>query len=164
MPFDGTDFELRTTLDTGLFPIWSKHGCRRWVETRLRREGRGKGTGALLRAPSPSDRDAAIVLLLQEARALIEDPKNWTQGTYRSFRGRYCAVGALRAVARRLSGPVPAWSAHELLINIARSRGFASVEAMNDRSSHAAVLALFDETIALAQSAVLARRKAVATA
>jgi hypothetical protein len=60
------------------------------------------------------------------------------------------------------AAPSPAWSGHELLINIASSRGFASVEAMNDRSSHAAVLAAFDEAIALAQSAALARREAVA--
>jgi hypothetical protein len=93
--------------------------------------------------------------LLLDAKSLIEDPKNWTRGTYRSFTGRHRAIGALRAVAGRLRSPSPAWSAHELLIKIARSRGFASVEAMNDKSSHAAVLAAFDEAIGLAQSAAL---------
>jgi hypothetical protein len=151
MPFDGTDFQAPTVLDTGVFPPWSKHGCRKWIEARFRRERRGINAEVILRAPSPSDRDAAIAQLLHDAKGLIEDPKNWTRGTYRSLSGRRCAVGALRAVAGRLKGPGPAWSAHELLIKVARSRGFSSVEAMNDRSSHAAVLEAFDEAIALAR-------------
>jgi hypothetical protein len=148
MPFDGTDFQRPSVPDTGLFPLWSKHGCRNWLETRLRRDGR-------VGDPSLADRDGTIMQLLLDAKSLIEDPKNWTRGTYRSFTGRHCAIGALRAVAGRLKSPSPAWSAHELLIKIARSRGFASVEAMNDKSSHAAVLAAFDEAIGLAQSAAL---------
>jgi len=35
---------------------------------------------------------------------------------------------------------------------------------MNDHSSHVAVLAAFDEAIALAQSAALAKQEAIATA
>jgi hypothetical protein len=77
MPFRWYGFRGAETLDTGLFPIWSKHGCRRWVETRFRREGREKEAPALLRAPSSSDRDTAIVRLLQDARRLIEDPDDW---------------------------------------------------------------------------------------
>jgi hypothetical protein len=159
MAFDGADYGVAVTLDTGLFPIWSKHGCRRWLETRFGRARPGKG-GALLRTPSISDRNDAIVRLLEDARGLIEDPNNWTRGKYRSFRGRYCAVGALRAASMRLSGSVPAGSAHELLINVAKARGFASVASMNDRSSHAAVLDAFDQAIALAQSAALGGHEA----
>jgi hypothetical protein len=93
---------------------------------------------------------------------LIENPENWTRGTYATLFGRRCAVGALRAAASWLEGPSPAWSAHDLLIRVSRSRGFTSVEAMNDHSSHAEVLTAFDEAIAMAQSAALARRQPIA--
>jgi hypothetical protein len=62
-------------------------------------------------------------------------------------------VGALRAAAKRLEDPSIAWSAHALLIDVARSRGFTNVETMNDRSSHAAVLAVFDQAIRTAERA-----------
>jgi hypothetical protein len=148
MPFDGTDFQSQSMPDTGLFPLWSKHGCRNWLDSRLRRDGR-RGY------PPLADRDATVLQLLLDAKSLIEDPKNWTRGTYRSLRGRRCAIGALRAVAGSLKSPSPAWSAHQLLNKVARSRGFNSVEAMNDKSSHAAVLAAFDEAIALAQNTAM---------
>jgi hypothetical protein len=148
MPFDGTDFRAPPALDTGIFPLWSKHGFRLWLKARFRVQDR-KIAPAVLRAPHP-DRDQAVAQLLRDARDLIADPRNWTQRIYRSFRGRRCAVGALRAVASRLDDPSLAWSAHGLLIKIARSRGFTNVEAMNDRSSHGAVLRAFDEAIALA--------------
>jgi hypothetical protein len=149
MPFDGTDFRAPPALDTGIFPLWSKHGFRLWLKTRFRPENR-KIVPVVLRAPLPTKRDAAVAQLLRDARELIADPRNWTQRIYRSFRGRRCAVGALRAAASRLDDPTLAWSAHGMLIKIARSRGFTNVEAMNDRSSHAAVLRAFDEAIALA--------------
>jgi hypothetical protein len=149
MPFDGTYFAVPTPSDTGLFPVWSRHGCRLWFETRLRR-GRHMAP-ATLRAPSPIDRDAAVAELLRDAKGLISDPQNWTRRTYRSFGGQRCAVGALRAAARRLSDPTLGWEAHGLLIDVARSRGFTNVETMNDRSSHAAVLAAFDRAIAVAE-------------
>jgi hypothetical protein len=155
MPFDGTDFRVPTALDTGLFPIWSEHGLRHWLRTRFRPQNREKAV--VMFHASPPERASAIVRLLQDAKGLIEDPEDWTRGTYRSLRGRRCAVGALRAAARHLNDPSPAWSAHELLIRVARSRGFTSVEAMNDRSSHAGVLAAFDEAIVLAHSAAGAR-------
>ena len=151
MPLDGIDFGTPAPLDTGLFPIWSKHGRRLWAATHTRRDRRGKAAPATLRVPLSPEHGAITVRLLQDARELIEDPNHWTQGTYRSFRGRRCAVGALRVAARRSNGPEPAWAAHQLLINIARSRGFASVEAMNDHSSHGAVLGAFDEAIAWAE-------------
>jgi hypothetical protein len=150
MPFDGTDFRAPAALDTGIFPLWSKHGFRLWIKTRFRPQSRAKTMPAVLRAPAQPDRSAAIVQLLRDARALIADPDDWTQRTYWSFRGRRCAVGALRAAARQLTDPGVAWSAHGLLIRVARSRGFTNVEAMNDRSPHAAVLRAFDQAIALA--------------
>ena len=108
------------------------------------------GAGERLRPPP----DAAVGLL-REARALIEDERDWVSGAYRTPDGRHCAVGALRAAAR---GP---WSqyeretrrnAHGLLLAVARGRGFDRVERMNDKSTHAQVLAAFDAAIANAAS------------
>ena len=50
--------------------------------------------------------------------------------------------------------PEIAWSAHRLLIQVARSRGFGSIEELNDRSSLREVLRAFDGAIALAYGAV----------
>ncbi|HEV2300732.1 MAG TPA: hypothetical protein VGR91_04100 [Stellaceae bacterium] len=157
MPFDGTGLQSPAPFDTGIFPIWSRHGGRLWVKACFRRERRERITEALLRAPAPADRDETVEQLLHDARDLIENPRYWMRGTYRWFRGRRCAVGALRAVARRVKDPVPVWAAHAYLITVARSRGFTNVEAMNDRSSHAAVLRAFDEAIALAHTAAVTR-------
>lgn len=151
MPFDGTYFPAPTPSDTGLFPIWSRHGCRLWFETRLYRDRRG--AAKLLRAPLPADRGVAVAELLREAKGLVSEPEGWTRRTYRSFGGQRCAIGALRAAAKRLDDPSIAWSAHALLIDVARSRGFTNVETMNDRSSHTAVLAAFDQAITTAERA-----------
>jgi len=123
----------------------------------IRRRRDGKRWEPVLRAPSPADRDAAIVELLRNAKELIKDPKDSTRGTYRSLRGRYRAVGALRAASKRLKDPNPAWAAHDLLIRVARAHRFTSVEAMNDRSSHDAVLAAFDEATVLVDGVALVR-------
>lgn len=152
MPFDGTYFPATTSYDTGLFPLWSRHGCRLWFHTRLR--GAKPAAPTMLRVPSPTERDLAVADLLRDARAMIVDPKDWTRRTYRSFGGQRCAVGALRAAAKRLNDPAIAWSAHALLIDVARSRGFTNVETMNDRSSHAAVMAAFDQAIRTAERTV----------
>ena len=112
---------------------------------------------SLLRAPLPTERDLAVADLLRDAKALIDEPKNWTRRTYRSFGGQRCAVGALRAAAKRLNDPTIGWSAHALLINVARSRGFTNVETMNDRSPQAVVLSAFDQAIAMAERGIPAR-------
>lgn len=151
MPFDGRYFPAPTPHDTGLFPIWSRHGCRLWFGTRLR--GKKFAAPNALLAPSQTERDLAVADLLRDAKELINGPKEWTRRTYRSFGGQRCAVGALRAAAKRMSDPTIAWSAHALLIDVARSRGFTNVETMNDRSSHAAVLAAFDQAIRTAERA-----------
>lgn len=155
MPFDGTYFPATTSYDTGLFPLWSRHGCRLWFHNRLR----AKKTAApsMLRAPLPMERGLAVADLLRDAKDMIADPKGWTRRTYRSFGGQRCAVGALRAAAKRLEDPTIAWSAHALLIDVARSRGFTNVETMNDRSSHAAVMAAFDQAIRTAERGAVSR-------
>jgi hypothetical protein len=154
MPFDGTHFPATTSYDTGLFPLWSRHGCRLWFQTRLHGK---KPTPTMLRAPIPAERDLAVADLLRDAKDMIADPKDWTRRTYRSFGGQRCAVGALRAAAKRLDDPSLAWSAHALLIDVARSRGFTNVETMNDRSSHVAVMAAFDQAIRSAERTAAGR-------
>jgi hypothetical protein len=111
----------------------------------------------MLRAPTPAEPELGVVDLLRDARGMIADPKDWTRRTYRSFGGQRCAVGALRAAAKRLNDPAIAWSAHALLIDVARSRGFTNVETMNDRSSHAAVMAAFDQAIRTAERTTASR-------
>lgn len=155
MPFDGTHFPATTPYDTGLFPLWSRNGCRVWFQARLR--GKKPAQTTMLRAPAPAERDLAVADLLRDAKALIADPKDWTRRTYRSLGGQRCAVGALRAAAKRLDDPAIAWSAHALLIDVARSRGFTNVETMNDRSSHVAVMAAFDQAIRTAERPAAAR-------
>jgi hypothetical protein len=154
MPFDGTGLQALPS-DTGLFPLWSRHGVRMWLRAVLNRESREEVAEEFLLVPPVYDRHAAAVELLRDAKGLIESPRYWMRGTYWWFRGRRCAVGALRAAAKRIRDPVPAWLAHSFLIVVARSRGFTNVEAMNDRSSHAAVLRAFDDAIALAETAAL---------
>ena len=155
MPFDGTYFPATTPYDTGLFPLWSRQGWRLWYQTRLH----GKKTTAptMLRAPTPAERGLAVADLLRDAKDTIVDPTDWTRRTYRSFGGQRCAVGALRAAAKRLNDPTIAWSAHAMLIDVARSRGFTNVETMNDRSSHAAVMAAFDQAIRTAERGAFSR-------
>lgn len=156
MPFDGTHFPATTTTyDTGLFPLWSRNGCRLWFQTRLRAKKPAEPT--MLRAPVPVERNLAVADLLRDAKDMIADPKDWTRRTYRSLGGQRCAVGALRAAAKRLDDPSIAWSAHTLLIDVARSRGFTNVETMNDRSSHVAVMAAFDQAICTAERTAASR-------
>jgi hypothetical protein len=155
MPFDGTYFPATTPYDTGLFPLWSRHGCRLWFNTRLR--GQRAGAATMLRAPSPAERGFTVAEVLRDAKDMIADPKDWTRRTYRSLGGQRCAVGALRAAAKHLEDPMIAWSAHALLIDVARSRGFTNVETMNDRSSHAAVMAAFDQAIRTAERGGVSR-------
>ena len=91
MPFDGTHFPATPTVyyDTGLFPLWSRHGCRLWFQTRLR--GKTPVRTIMLRAPVPAEHDLAVADLLRDAKEMIADPKDWTRRTYRSLGGQRCA-------------------------------------------------------------------------
>lgn len=145
MPFDGV-IEVASTGEDQVFPSLRAAGSRLWIRAQLQRWRRRRAPVVAL---SPGLHYAAVALLLEEAKALVQDEAQWLQGAYRWFGGRYCAVGALCAAAGRFEVRV-ARTAHAMLLRIARRRRFTSVESMNDRSCHAAVVQAFDEAVALA--------------
>lgn len=149
MPFDGTNFiHTQGSEPLPLAPaslgFWERLG---WLFCSL-------GLWRIVRiftwakTDSPLQMQAAQVL--RQARAIIEAEENWAKGAYHTRDDRRCAVGALHAASRRHGGSVGA-KAHRFLLAVARSRGFDHVESMNDRSTHAEVLAAFDLAIASAQ-------------
>lgn len=144
MPFDGVA-EVGIVSADQVFPSLWAAGGRLWIRSRIRRWGRRPPA-----AFSPSLHYAGAALLLQDAKSLIEERNRWLQGTYRWFRGQRCAIGALCAAAAKISDMRVAQTAHALLLAVADSRRFTSVEGMNDHSSHADVIRAFDEAIALA--------------
>jgi hypothetical protein len=139
MPFDGAEFLCEPASRVSSQGAWHSRFAaklRRILRVRLRRS-----------APEPID--AAVLRVLEEARGLIEQREDWTQGTLETMRGERCAVGALRLAAGFLNYPLAGRVAHELLTAIAIDRGFASIEALNDRSRHGVVLSVFDTAIAV---------------
>lgn len=138
MPFDGTEF----------FP-----------SPRPFRGAFGRGLRARLEpqqpetAPfAPPDPRTAALGLLEAAKRLIEDERDWVQRAYKTASGQHCAMGALHAAAGGFDDAVLIL-AHWRLLHAARTRGFQAVERMNDCSTHADVLAAFDEAIAAARRA-----------
>ena len=63
-------------------------------------------------------------------------------------------MGALQAAARVLRDPRAFEEAKDLLRTEAVLRGYSHVEKMNDRSSHAQVLAVFDSAVAKAEARI----------
>jgi hypothetical protein len=151
MPFDGVAeigkaAEIGIVSDElGFVSAWA--GNRLRIRNRLRRWGRRRRPAVGL---SPGAHYAAAAVLLEEAKSLIADRDRWLQGAYQRFFRRRCAIGALRAAAGKIDDVRVAQSAHALLLAVADSRRFTSVEGMNDHSSHADVIRAFDEAIALA--------------
>jgi hypothetical protein len=142
MPFDGVDFRTGCVVDTGIFPKWRWDAWRFWLKSRRARKAEIE----------PVARSGAVVQLLENAKMLIGDQHQWVQGTYSRLPDKRCAIGALRSAARQFDDISLAWSAHALLIQVASSRHFSSVENMNDHSSHKEVLHAFDEAIAFART------------
>jgi hypothetical protein len=101
--------------------------------------------------PAPEPLGPAVLRVLEEARGLIEERQDWTQGRYETFSGRRCAIGALGAAAIVLDYEDAMGIARSLLADVARKRGYRDVEDMNDHSSHARVLSAFDAAIAAAR-------------
>jgi hypothetical protein len=142
MPFDGTEF-----LRGGAGPAEGPAAWYAGAIAALRRSLRAK----VVRPPSPEPIDAALLRVLEEARGLIEQREDWTQGTLETAGGQRCALGALRLAAEFLNYDAAGRLACVLLTEIAAGRGFSSVEAMNDHSRHEAVLSVFDTAIAAAR-------------
>jgi hypothetical protein len=112
----------------------------------------GRALRAVLFRIAPDPLDSAMLRVLEEARGLIAEREDWVQGSYETYEGARCAVGALRLAADFLDYAPAGDAAHALLARIARERGYGSVEALNDHSRHETVLALFDAAIAKMRS------------
>lgn len=147
MPFDGSEFSRSVAL---------KLPAPAAPPSRLQR-GLAWLRVAFLPGPAPESPDFSAGQLLRMARAMIEPEGKWIRGRYRMSGGRHCAVGALRAAGRR-AGHGTVRKAHGLLRDVARGRGFESVEKMNDCSTHEQVLAAFDSAIAVAEGFTVAER------
>lgn len=108
-----------------------------------------------------------IAIELKEAKALIDSPEKWTKGKYgRDAYGEcvptsewgvnppayMCSVGALHMVKMRKD---PTVSPHDAMYGdssrlLSKVAG-APIYSYNDRSSHGAVMAVWDEAIAKAE-------------
>lgn len=96
--------------------------------------------------------------LLMSAKALIQDPNNWTQHVLaRDGRNnlvsiasddacKYCAEGAAMKVTAHSEGHI--WEQVRYALYIALPLSAGSVVAYNDTHTHEEVLALFDRAIA----------------
>src|SRR5260221_7016560 len=138
MPFDGAEF-LREPVSPASNPI-------AWYSRFAANLGRALRTKLPRSSPEPID--AAVLRVLQEARGLIEQREDWTQGTLETIRGKRCAAGALRLAADFLNYPAAGWVAHDLLTDIASEGGFASAAALNAQPRQKTSLRAFDIAIA----------------
>jgi hypothetical protein len=143
MPFDGAEFLREAVCPASSQIAW----CYRFAANL------GRALRTKLPRSSKEPIDAAVLRVLEEARGLIEQREDWTQGTLETIRGKRCAVGALRLAADFLNYPAAGRVAHDLLTDIAIERGFASIEALNDHSRHETVLSVFDTAIAVTNGA-----------
>lgn len=84
------------------------------------------------------------VLRLGQDRIFKED--NWCQYTGYDSQGRYCAVGAIGAAVRYCHHDIVRKAVYELDIT-AMSYGFSGIVKLNDKTTHAFVMRIFDETI-----------------
>jgi hypothetical protein len=143
MPFDGAEFLREAVCPASSQIAW----CSRFAANL------GRALRTKLPRSSKEPIDAAVLRVLEEARGLIEQREDWTQGTLETIRGKRCAVGALRLAADFLNYPAAGRVAHDLLTDIAIERGFASIEALNDHSRHETVLSVFETAIAVTNGA-----------
>lgn len=97
---------------------------------------------------SSDDRERTKALLKQ-AKALIEDRRNWCKGTMTVIDGKRtkrCALGAISHVCNTSWNPDAA--ACEYALSEALPPGYRLVAEVNDEAGHNAVLAMFDRAIA----------------
>jgi hypothetical protein len=106
-----------------------------------------------------------VVEILKAAKAKIENPDNWTQGFYaKDSDGNtvfgcneravcFCALGAVQAVVGDLiTHNLSANRAWHYLDDAVRP-GYNRIAVLNDKGTHAEVLAAFDRAIAEAERA-----------
>lgn len=88
------------------------------------------------------------VRYLIEARALIEDEKNWCTGRLVDEQGRMCAWGALNQAIMGNPGGMVYGRSSGLLWAAALEKGHTPA-GLNNTEGHAATLAMFDRAIQL---------------
>ena len=96
---------------------------------------------------------------LIKAKAVIADPKHWTQGRYaQDAEGQdvgpakpdavcWCSVGALSKVAYEENAHGARFEATKYLAEVAVEYGYNGIPNFNDSSSHEAVMKAWDEAV-----------------
>jgi hypothetical protein len=158
MPFDGKYLRYAEPAEPAAFPAHPQAKIQWFQALKLWSLAAGAFGRTAFTVPPymPENSEVAAAQLLRGARAMIEREEMWVQGRYNARGGRHCAVGALRAAGRFYDGETLRL-AHALLHNVAHSRGFDSVEKMNDASTHDQVLVAFGSAIASAEALASSR-------
>ena len=98
-----------------------------------------------------------------KAKAVIADPKHWTQGSYaKDAEGQasapaksdavcWCSLGALDMVAHEEHAYDARFAAIRYLTKVSVECGYNDIPGLNDNSSHEAVMKAWDEAIKLAK-------------
>ncbi len=101
--------------------------------------------------------DTETAALLRKAKALIDTPEKWCQGTCaRDARGKAVLLGSATAVAHCSFGAVWALSANtqqaaSLLRRVGAEMGYGGEVVLNDSTDHPTVMRMFDRAIDLAR-------------
>jgi hypothetical protein len=155
MPFDGSSFSTiadQAAGSAGPDPSAARPNWRQRLRALLAPEGWGADIHGFVPGSRSPVAEPTVGEVLILARRLIEHEDRWIKGHYATLDGRHCAVGALRAAALRLDARRIGRSAQDHLRDLSRARGFRSIEQMNDHSSHAEVLDVFDTAIRSAEN------------
>ncbi len=150
MPFDGISFSAiaeQAAGSAGPATSTTRQTWRQRLRALFTPEGWGGDVHAFVPGRSSPAAEPTVGEVLILARRLIEHEDRWIKGHYATLDGRHCAVGALRAAALRLDARRIGRSAQDHLRDLSRARGFRSIEQMNDHSTHAEVLDVFDTAI-----------------
>lgn len=151
MPFDGSAFSPLPGQTVGSSEVGetqaARHGWLKRLASFLSAERWTADIQAFVPVSRPATGDLTVGTVLTLARALIDHEDRWIKGHYATLDGRHCAVGAVRAAALRLDARRQGRNAQDHLRELARAQGFRSIEQMNDHSTHAEVIGLFDRAI-----------------
>ena len=101
--------------------------------------------------------------LLTKAKALIADPKHWTQGWYAHNADGFdvgsckpeavcwCSVGAIEKVTHEEGVTDTRFKATQYLAQVSAKCGYSGIPDFNDNSSHKMVMKAWDMAIKLAK-------------